>query len=147
MGWYNDSALTDEFDFSSPITEDTTLYAKWQQVVYRYTVTFNSNGGSNVITQTVNGGGLAIIPNNPTKDGYTFAGWYKDSALTSEFNFNTPITANTTLYAKWQKNADEGSESTISCNSNVAGTSIGISLSALLIAGCIIVAKRKSKQK
>ena len=147
VGWYNDSALTDEFDFSSPITEDTTLYAKWQQVVYRYTVTFNSNGGSNVITQTVNGGGLAIIPNNPTKDGYTFAGWYKDSALTSEFNFNTPITANTTLYAKWQKNADEGSESTISCNSNVAGTSIGISLSALLIAGCIIVAKRKSKQK
>ena len=41
------------------------------------------------------------MPDNPTKDGYTFKGWYTDVNLTNEFDFNTPITSNITLYAKW----------------------------------------------
>ena len=64
-----------------------------------YTVTFISNGGTAVEPQTVDHGGKATKPANPTKKGYTFAGWYTEAD--TEFNFNTPITSATKLYAKW----------------------------------------------
>ena len=67
-----------------------------------YTVTFISNGGTAVEPQTVDHGGKATKPANPTKTGYTFAGWYTEAD--TEFNFNTPITSATTLHAKWNAN-------------------------------------------
>ena len=67
-----------------------------------YTVTFNTNGGTAVASQTVDHGGKATKPANPTKTGYTFAGWYTEAD--TEFNFNTPIESATTLYAKWNAN-------------------------------------------
>lgn len=66
-----------------------------------YTVIFNSNGGSAVAPQVVTSGETATEPTAPTKDGYTFGGWYSDEELTTAFVFTTPITANITLYAKW----------------------------------------------
>jgi len=111
-GWYSDSSLTTEWNFDTDvITGTTTLYAKWNlNGVVSYTVTFNSNGGSAVASQTVTDGNKVVKPANPTKDGYTFSGWYKDAALTTEFNFNSPITANTTIYAKWVKNSSTKAE-------------------------------------
>ena len=52
-----------------------------------YTVKFETNGGSSVSSQTVTSGGKATKPTDPTKDGYTFAGWYSNTALTTEYNF------------------------------------------------------------
>lgn len=66
-----------------------------------YTVVFNSNGGSNVSSQTVESGETATEPTDPTKDGFEFAGWYSDSELQNEFDFTTPIEADITLYAGW----------------------------------------------
>lgn len=67
-----------------------------------YTVTFNSNGGSAVASQTVADGGKVTEPADPTKDGYTFGGWYKEDTLTTEWDFSTDtVSAATTLYAKW----------------------------------------------
>ena len=66
-----------------------------------YTVSFNSNGGSAVPSQTVHVGGKATQPANPTKADATFAGWYSDAALTTAYNFNTVVTSSMTLYAKW----------------------------------------------
>jgi uncharacterized repeat protein (TIGR02543 family) len=66
-----------------------------------FTVTFNTNGGSAVISQTVNIGNKSVKPSDPKRSGYTFGGWYANSACTTAFNFNTSITANITLYAKW----------------------------------------------
>ena len=66
-----------------------------------FTVSFNSNGGSTVPSQSIKSDSLAKKPANPTLSGYTFAEWYSDSALTILFNFSTPITAAKTLYAKW----------------------------------------------
>ncbi|MCL2517938.1 MAG: InlB B-repeat-containing protein [Oscillospiraceae bacterium] len=66
-----------------------------------FTVTFNSNGGSAVSSQSVASGGKAAKPSDPTRAGYTFAGWYADSGLTAAYNFDTAVTANLTLYAKW----------------------------------------------
>ncbi len=65
------------------------------------TVTFNSNGGSSVASQTVADGSKATKPADPTKSGYTFGGWYTDSACTTAFDFNTVVTSDITLYAKW----------------------------------------------
>lgn len=70
------------------------------------TLTFNSNGGSEVTEQTVSYGDKVIVPAVPTKAGYTFAGWYTDSGLSQAFDFdNTTVTTDITLYAKWTVNA------------------------------------------
>jgi len=72
-----------------------------------YDVTFESNGGSDVPTQTVEHGGFATTPTpDPTREGYTFTGWFADPALTDLWDFETdPVTGDTTLYAGWQINS------------------------------------------
>lgn len=78
------------------------LIAQWK--INQYTVTFDSNGGSAVSPQTVNYGSKISRPSNPTRSGYTFVGWYKNSALTTAYDFDAAVTGNMTLYAKWNKN-------------------------------------------
>ncbi|WP_336762831.1 tail fiber protein [Paenibacillus sp. USHLN196] len=70
------------------------------------TMTFNSNGGTNVMEQKVPYGDKAIAPPDPTKAGYTFAGWFTDSDLSQAFDFSsTTVTTALTLYAKWTANS------------------------------------------
>jgi uncharacterized repeat protein (TIGR02543 family) len=67
-----------------------------------FTVTFNSQGGSAVTSATVASGAKVTKPTDPTRSGYTFAGWYKESACLNVWNFSTDtVTAIVTLYAKW----------------------------------------------
>ena len=71
-----------------------------------YKVTFSTDGGTEAAEQTVEENGRAERPSAPAKDGFTFAGWYTsaDGGTTlseTVFDFNTPITADITLYAKW----------------------------------------------
>jgi uncharacterized repeat protein (TIGR02543 family) len=66
-----------------------------------YTVTFESNGGNSVSSQTLNSGGTVTCPANPTRSYYIFVDWYNDSGLTTLYNFSTPVKGNITLYAKW----------------------------------------------
>lgn len=73
------------------------------------TITFDSNGGSEVKSQKVITNGFAEKPAVPEKNGYMFANWYTDSACEKEFDFGTRITKNTTLYAKWIPNSYYGS--------------------------------------
>ena len=101
-GWYADPDCTVEFDFTSPITSATTLYAKWR--INTYTVWFIANGGNGVAPQSVESGKCAEIPENPSWEEHQFAGWYADSGCTVEFNFTSPITSETAVYAKWSKN-------------------------------------------
>lgn len=69
-----------------------------------YTVTFECNGGSGIDTSThIEEGQLVVQPMDPVKDGYSFRGWYADEGLTIPWNFaENTITADTTLYAKWE---------------------------------------------
>lgn len=98
-GWYTSQLYTAEFDFNTPITADTTLYAKWNEI---YTVTFNVGGhGAAPTAQTVENGGKATKPENPTAKGWRFDGWYTDEKCTAGYDFDKAVTANTTLYAKW----------------------------------------------
>lgn len=101
QGWYTTAECSTTFDFSTPITGDTTVYAKW---VKKPIVSFNKNGhGTAPASQTVELNGKATKPADPTAEGYVFRGWYTTAACTTEFDFNTPITADTTLYAKWNE--------------------------------------------
>jgi uncharacterized repeat protein (TIGR02543 family) len=99
-GWYEDAACTTAFSAATTITADKTLYAKWTAVP-TYTVSFESNGGSAVTSQTISQGDVATAPSDPTYSGYGFKGWYSDSSLTTKYDFSTAVTANKTLYAKW----------------------------------------------
>ncbi|MCK7486335.1 MAG: InlB B-repeat-containing protein [Bacillus subtilis] len=69
-----------------------------------YTITFNSNGGSAVGSITHNYATAVSAPADPTKTGYTFAGWYSDAGLTSAYAFTTMPGQNITLYTKWTIN-------------------------------------------
>ena len=126
-GWYADKEYKTVFDFTKPVTSDLTVYAKWTKVSggttdpgdggdtdkpgtgddgdttdkTTYLIHFNTNGGSQIPDQTVQAGQMPSSPDNPTKDGYTFAGWYKDDKLTTLFSFTQPLTSDVTLYAKW----------------------------------------------
>ena len=98
-GWFTDSNFATAFTFSTAIKSDITLYAKWTLITY--TVTFNTNGGTEVASQKIESGKTATEPTAPTKDGYTFGGWFTDSNFATAFTFSTAITADITLYAKW----------------------------------------------
>ena len=91
-----------------------------------YTITFDSKGGSSVDSQTVKKGNKATKPTDPTRNGYTFAGWYKEEAYTNQFNFDTTtITSDRTLYAKWTQNSSGGeptTQYTVTFNANGHGT-------------------------
>lgn len=81
--------------------EDLVLYAVWTDRSV-CTLTFNVNGGSSVISQSVVSGDKAIAPSEPGKTGCTFGGWFKDSNFLSEWIFTTDtVTVNLTLDAKW----------------------------------------------
>ena len=74
--------------------------------VESWTVAFNSSGGSACDTKFVaTADGKLVKPADPTRDGYTFGGWYTDEACTQAYDFSTPVTADLTLYAKWTENA------------------------------------------
>lgn len=67
-------------------------------------VSFETGEGSKVDFQTTADGKL-VKPADPTRDGYTFGGWFTDEACTQAYDFSMPVTADLTLYAKWTKNA------------------------------------------
>ena len=73
----------------------------------RYTISFESNGGSKVSNQTVTRNSVMKEPTAPTKDGYTFAGWYSDKELKTAYDFSAKVTKSFTLYAKWAEKATE----------------------------------------
>lgn len=99
-GWYADEECTTAFDFAAGVAEDTVVYAGWRNPIK---VAFNSNGGSAIedIYTDVN---VAItLPAEPVKEGYVFAGWYKEQELYSKFTGESGVTESTTVYAKWLK--------------------------------------------
>ena len=69
-----------------------------------FTITFETNGGSTVESIQVPFNEIAIQPENPTKEGYSFIGWYLDSGLNYKYDFNSKVEGEFKLYAKWQVN-------------------------------------------
>lgn len=110
-----------------------------------HTVTFNSNGGSDVPGQ-IRANAAATKPADPTRSGYVFAGWYTDEACTAAYDFTQPVRDSVTLYAKWEAapryyynsgtttdtdNADEdkkGSPKTFDPGAGIYAVSVALSL-------------------
>ena len=90
-------------DNANTTTSDNKQDTTETQVTDPVYVRFESNGGSTVEKQKVQKGSVATEPDDPTKSGYTFYGWYADENFTGkEFDFeNTPVSETLTLYAKW----------------------------------------------
>ena len=82
-------------------------------ILLRHAVTFNSNGGSDVAGQLVKRGGYVTEPEDPTREGYEFDGWYIDEDLTEEFDFDSKVTGRLTLYASWIETDEETDEEVI----------------------------------
>ena len=97
-----------------------------------YTVTFDSNGGSSIDSVVVTENTLVIQPADPTREGYTFIGWYQDEACTVSWNFQTTkVTGDITLYAGWKQTGGSSSGGSSSGgSSSVTGSGSNVSISA-----------------
>lgn len=101
-GWYTEDNT--KFDFTQPIKSNTKVYAKW--TAKDYEVSFITEHGKTPTSQNVKYNKTATNPGELTAEGYTFIGWYTDNTHDStKFDFSTPITGDTKVYAKWEKNA------------------------------------------
>ena len=85
----------------------------------RYTVSFNTNGGNKITSQTVAKDNSVKEPTAPIKENFEFAGWYTDKELTTKYDFTEKVTKSFKLYAKWteQKQENGGSEDVVNNNS------------------------------
>ncbi len=97
-GWFNGESL---YDFASPVTSDLTLTAQWK--IKTFTVTFNTDGGSEVAAQTVEVGKTATKPDVPTKEGFYFLGWYEGENV---YEFTQPVSNDLTVTAKWMEKTE-----------------------------------------
>ncbi|WP_166996842.1 InlB B-repeat-containing protein [Paramicrobacterium fandaimingii] len=102
-GWFTAADDGTAWDFSANVTEDITLYAQWS--INSYTVAFDTQGGTSLDGQTVEFGDPVTTPGDPTRDGYTFAGWTTDATGGTPWNFGTPVSEDLTLYAQWNEDA------------------------------------------
>ena len=91
----------------------------------KYAITFDAQGGSTVVSQTVTAGEKVTKPTDPTRTGFDFDGWYTEAACTTPWNFDTSVTASMTLYAKWTAQTSSGSSSSGGSSSRKPSVSIG----------------------
>lgn len=98
-GWYTEDELLHKVSFPYAVTKDQTLYAGWEKNAYD--VHFELNGGTGV--EDVHTDRIETEP-IPTREGYTFLGWYKEEDLLQRISFPYEVTENQTLYAGWEKN-------------------------------------------
>lgn len=113
------------YDFSAKVTRNLILKAVWKEQEggkVTYVVNFNTDGGNSVSNQIINKDGTITKPQDPVRDGYKFLGWYSNNVL---FDFNTPITKNLELVAKWEKakdNSTTGTTTTTKKNDTTSST-------------------------
>lgn len=131
VGWFESQ---DENDRSkqyvqgeTAFTGDQTFYAHWDPVqvqVTTHTITFNANGGmlTGAAKLTTNANGKLTTPSNPTRSGYTFAGWWTAASGGTSVDFSKAFTADATLYAHWTKNSTGNSGSSTTNPSNPTTT-------------------------
>ncbi len=101
VAWFTDAEFTSAVvsEIKAGTSGTITLYANYS--INQYTISFEENGGTTVENITQNYATSVTAPEAPAKNGYTFAGWYTNSALTSKYSFSTMPARNITLYAKW----------------------------------------------
>ena len=99
LGWYLENIYINKVTFPYEVTQNITLYAKWEKNTYN--VHFELNGGKGVSDLKVS---VINEEPTPTRYGYTFLGWYFESNFINKVTFPYEVTQNITLYAKWNEN-------------------------------------------
>ncbi|MDE6655679.1 MAG: InlB B-repeat-containing protein, partial [Anaeroplasmataceae bacterium] len=103
MGWYLDKELTQKAEDGIVLHEDIQVYAKWEEIIKTYEVTFENNGHGATQQKLTE---LTQLPEPLpalTEDGYQFDGWYLDEKLETPATPKLILEKDTTLYAKWTK--------------------------------------------
>ena len=106
-GWYEgETSVSTNATYTFATDEDKTLVAKFVKQATgggdsTYTVKFETNGGSKVSNKSVRKNTSVAEPAMPSKNGYTFAGWYSDESLMTPYDFSDIVKSDITLYAKW----------------------------------------------
>ena len=112
--WYDDSVLTVLHDFTAPVTDNKTVYAKWLEngaTYFDVTFDYNYSGAVNPAPQKVKSGEKATkISVDPTREGYAFEGWCSDKSGNNAYSFDTAVTAATTVFAKWRRTSTGAAE-------------------------------------
>lgn len=107
VGWYTNADCTRKYDFGKKIGGDLNLYAKWSKEADTAVVTFDANyrGKYENTAIAVKSGEFIDETLAPKADrlGYEFTGWYKDSECQTEWDFNTKVTEDVTLYAGYER--------------------------------------------
>jgi len=144
-GWYTAEGVL--WNFNNPISADMTLYAHWLEL---FTVTFDAQNGTNpLVVEDVVEGSILTMPTDPTKVGYTFAGWWTDPAGGALWDFALDVvTESMTLYGHWTP-VEDGGNGNGNGNGNgggAGGTTPDTSDSAALLPvltsallGCVVV--------
>ena len=150
--WCTDADLQTPYDFANPITAAITLYAKY--VPEQYSLIIVDSTDSSQIGETIKadfGSTFAKPATDPVKDGYVFKGYYSDEDCTTEYSWDTVVTAgNHFVYAKFEaaSNNTPAENNKKKCGGNaVASSAVGASIALMLAAGAIFVGKRKSAVK
>ena len=100
-GWFEDDTFTKEFDFDTPITEDIELFALWTDPE-TVRVDFDTRCEQGLEPIEILSGEKVVKPTpDPTNGDKIFSGWFEDDTFTKEFDFDTPVTSDITLYALW----------------------------------------------
>lgn len=147
IGWETESGLIWDFNNDIATGDVLNLTAKFvADTSVLYTISFNTNGGTIVDPLLVVENETVIAPTAPTKDGYTFTGWYIDSELTTLFSFlGATITEDVQLYAKWI--ADSGTPAVVVPDEPTAALSTVEILGLSVLGGLAVLAVFSGKKK
>ena len=105
-GWYTEETCTDPYEFTTPVQNALTLYAKW--TINQYTITFKPENGDEDTTITQDYDTPVTAPANPTRTGYTFAGWNREIPATMPAE-NMTVTARWTAVGSGSSGSSGGS--------------------------------------
>jgi uncharacterized repeat protein (TIGR02543 family)/LPXTG-motif cell wall-anchored protein len=120
VGWSLNKDGSAPFNFDSPLPDGTTVYGIWKRIVH--SVQFDTQGGSNVSSQSVAHGDLASKPADPVRQGYRFKGWTSDPEGHDPFDFSARVMSARKAYAQWEKVDDPAGTGS---KDGLAGTNSG----------------------
>ncbi len=126
-------------------------YTIAKEIPASFTVTFNMNGhGTEIEKQIVENGNKVTKPADPAANGYTFDGWYTDATFSVKFDFDSAVTKDTTIYAKWTENAVTPADPTSPRTGDAGNMALWVMLLALSSMGlcaCLVFGKKRKNEQ